>query len=95
MWHLNNLVIYRPIAMVIGGVQYPATIFNLDDNQLNELGIYRLTEIHPPLSGTSQKYGSGVDDFGTHTRTYPVIDKSQYELDHEKQAEVFATGITI
>jgi len=84
MWHLiTGEIIYKPKAMVIGDVQYPANLFSQPESVLNGLGIFILKEIHPPLSGPTQRYSNPVDNFKAHTRTYPVVDKTQAELDNE------------
>jgi hypothetical protein len=84
MWHLTSgEIIYRPKAIVINTIQYPANLFNQEESILNDLGIFTLTEVHPPLGGTHQRYSNPVDNFKAHTRTYPVVDKTQAELDNE------------
>ncbi len=84
MWHLTSgEIIYRPKAIVINTIQYPANLFSQEESILNGLGIFILKEIHPPLSGPTQRYSNPVDDFTAHTRTYPVVNKTQAELDNE------------
>ncbi len=84
MWHLTSgEIIYRPKPIVIGEIKYPANLFSQEESILNELGIFTLKEIHPPLSGPTQRYSNPVDDFTAHTRTYPVVNKTQAELDNE------------
>ena len=85
MWHYNEQVIQKPRHITIDDVQYPPAIFSKwSEVELNNIGIYSMAEIKPVNDDSLKKHGAYVDDFKSHTRTYPVVDKSEDAIANAK-----------